>query len=108
MSGALNAQVAARLEEVAGIIEWQGANPYRVRAYRRAAFTLRGLDRPVSELLASGGVPALEALPGIGESLARSIRTLVETGRVRRVMVPTGGRSAETYERNETNEERGS
>jgi hypothetical protein len=82
MSGALNAHVAARLEEVAGIIEWQGANPYRVRAYRRAAFTLRGLDRPVSELLASGGVPALEALPGIGESLARSIRTLVETGRL--------------------------
>ncbi|HET7293782.1 MAG TPA: helix-hairpin-helix domain-containing protein [Vicinamibacteria bacterium] len=82
MTEALNAHVAARLEEVAGILEWQGANPYRVRAYRRAALTLRSLARPVSELLASGGLPALEALPGIGESLARSIRSLVVTGRL--------------------------
>jgi hypothetical protein len=36
----------------------------------------------VSETLADGGLPALEALPGIGESLARSIRTLVVTGRL--------------------------
>lgn len=43
-----------------------------------------------------------------GPRLDAALRTLVETGRVRRVMVPTGGRSAETYERNETNEERGS
>ena len=78
----MNAHVAARLEEVAGILEWQGANPYRVRAYRRAALTLRGLGRPVSELLAKGGLPALEALPGIGESLARSIHTLAVTGRL--------------------------
>jgi DNA polymerase (family X) len=78
----LNAHVAARLEEVAGILEWQGANPYRVRAYRRAALTLRGLVRPVSELLAKGGLQALEDLPGIGENLARSIRALVVTGRL--------------------------
>ncbi|HSF02107.1 MAG TPA: helix-hairpin-helix domain-containing protein, partial [Solirubrobacterales bacterium] len=78
----LNAHVAARLEEVAGILEWQGANPFRVRAYRRAALTLRGLGRPVSEVLAKGGLRALEELPGIGDSLARSIRALVVTGRL--------------------------
>ncbi|HJS57094.1 MAG TPA: helix-hairpin-helix domain-containing protein [Vicinamibacteria bacterium] len=82
MAESLNTHVAARLEEVAGILEWQGANPFRVRAYRRAALTLRGLDRPVSELLAKGGLGALQELPGIGDSLARSIRALVVTGRL--------------------------
>jgi len=82
MPDPLNAHVAARLEEVATILDWQGANPYRVRAYRRAALVLRGLGQPVSALLEGGGLPALEALPGIGESLARSIRTLVVTGRL--------------------------
>jgi hypothetical protein len=78
----LNAPIAARLEEVARILDGQGANPYRSRAYRHAALTLRSLDTPVSELLASGGLAGLEALPGIGESLARSIRALVLTGRL--------------------------
>ena len=82
MPDPLNAHVAARLEEVAGILQWQGANPYRVRAYRRAALILRGLGHTVSQLLEEGGLPALEALPGIGESLARAIRTLVVTGRL--------------------------
>jgi DNA polymerase/3'-5' exonuclease PolX len=74
----LNAQVAARIDEVAGILEDKGANLYRVRAYRRAADTLRRLDQPVGELLAERGLPGLEELPGIGESLARSIRELVD------------------------------
>jgi hypothetical protein len=82
MADPLNAHVAARLEEVARILEWQGANPYRVRAYRRAALTLRGLGQPVSETLAQGGLASLEALPGIGESLARSIQAVVVSGRL--------------------------
>ena len=45
-------------------------------------FIVRWNRLPVRYFVASGGVPALEALPGIGESLARSIRTLVETGRL--------------------------
>ena len=79
---ALNETVAGRLEEVARLLEEQGANPFRVRAYRNGAATLRQLERPVSELLGSGGLEALEALPAIGESLARAIRTLVEHGRL--------------------------
>jgi DNA polymerase (family 10) len=78
----LNRQVASRLDEVAQILEEQGANPFRVRAYRRAAGTLRELSRPVSQVLETGGMEALEALPHVGESLARSIRDLVLTGRL--------------------------
>lgn len=78
----LNAHIASRLDEVAQILEEQAANPYRVRAYRRAADSLRRQPRPVDEVLREGGLVALEELPGIGESLARSIRALVTTGRL--------------------------
>jgi hypothetical protein len=78
----VNAGIADRLEEVADILVEQGANPYRVRAYRRAADLLRGLAVPASAILAESGLPGLEALPGIGEGLARSIRDMVLTGRL--------------------------
>jgi hypothetical protein len=80
MSCPENLGIAMRLDEVAALLEQQGANPFRVRAYRQAAASLRALDQPASELLASGGDDALEAIPGIGESLARSIRMLVLHG----------------------------
>lgn len=78
----LNRTIAERLEEVALILEEQGANPFRVRAYRRGAATLRRLGLPVAEVLDKAGLAGLEALPGIGESLARAIRETVRTGRL--------------------------
>ena len=78
----INDQVAIRLDEVAQILEEQGANPFRVRAYRRGAETLRLLSRPIDELFHEGGMPALESIPGIGESLARAIRDVIQTGRL--------------------------
>ena len=78
----INHEIAERLDEVAQILEEQGANSFRVRAYRRAADVLRDLRRSVREIFDTGGLPALEALPGIGESLARSIRELLRTGRL--------------------------
>jgi DNA polymerase/3'-5' exonuclease PolX len=77
-----NAEIARRLEEVAWLLNEQGANPYRVQAYRHAAETLRRLDRPVTEILQREGTEGLRRLPGIGESLARSIREVVLTGRL--------------------------
>lgn len=77
-----NAEVAHRLEEVAWLLEEQGANPYRAQAYRRAAETIHHLPRPVSELVYEEGLAGLHRLPGIGESLARSIQDLVHTGRL--------------------------
>lgn len=78
----LNILVADRLDEVAQILDEQGANPFRVRAYRHAGETLRALRRPVDELVEQGGTEALETLPGIGHSLARSIRDIVVLGRL--------------------------
>ncbi len=77
-----NQQIAASLEEVADLLEAQGANMYRVRAYRNAAETLRRLERQAYEILDEQGREGLELLPGIGVSLARSIERLACTGRL--------------------------
>lgn len=77
-----NDAIATRLEEAAELLEEQGANIYRVRAYEHAAATVRALGNPVSELVAAGGAAALTELPGLGEHLSRSVYQLVTTGRL--------------------------
>lgn len=78
----LNDDIAGRLEEVARLLAAQGANRFRVRAYERAASTVRRLPRPVSEIVEQQGVEGLQALPGIGASIARAIRDLLARGRL--------------------------
>ncbi len=78
----VNAAVARRLEEVAALLGEQGANPFRVEAYRHAAEVIRRERRPVTEIVAKEGVEGLRKLHGIGEGLSRSIRDLVKTGRL--------------------------
>jgi putative hydrolase len=82
MSAWLNLEVAERLEEVARLMQQQGANAFRVEAYQRGAETVRRLRQPVSIVLQDEGLEGLEQLPHIGPSLARAIKTLVETGRL--------------------------
>lgn len=77
-----NQDVADRLDEVAGLLAEQGAVRFRVDAYRRAAELLRHLAKPVGGIFAEEGVAGLEKLPGIGESLARSIRDMLVHGRL--------------------------
>jgi hypothetical protein len=68
------------LKEIARLLDEQGANQFRVRAYQRAADTLKNLKRPADKLIKAGGLEALQELPGIGLGLARSIRQFVLTG----------------------------
>lgn len=77
-----NDALARRLDEVAALLEEQRANPYRVRAYRHAAATLRELREPAAAIYRERGLGGLEALPGVGESIARSLRALLTTGRL--------------------------
>jgi len=77
-----NHQIAACLEELADLLEAQGANVFRVQAYRIAAHNLRDLPRPVHEILDTEGVAGLIELPGIGHSLARSVEKLCLTSRL--------------------------
>lgn len=55
---------------------------FRVAAYRKAAATLRGLKRPVQEIVPAEGHQGLIQLEGIGRSIAHSIEQLLRTGRM--------------------------
>jgi DNA polymerase (family 10) len=73
-----NADVAAIFDEIADLLEIQGANPFRIRAYRNAARMAQELGRDLRELLRRG--EDLTELPGIGDDLAGKIAEIVETG----------------------------
>ena len=77
-----NLDVADRLDEVARIFARQGANRFRVRAYRHAAGVLRGWPRCIADIFAEEGVEGLAEIPGIGPSIARSIRDILLHGRL--------------------------
>jgi len=77
-----NAEIAEKLDEVARILEIQNANAFRVAAYRRAAETIRGLDVSLDDLVTEEGIAGLDALPGIGSTLARLLFQLVTTRRL--------------------------
>jgi DNA polymerase (family 10) len=74
-----NADIARQLDEVADLLEISEANPFKVRAYRNAARTVRDHPEPLAELVRAGGFD-LTDLPSIGEGIAEEIEGLVATG----------------------------
>lgn len=84
-AGGENGQLAAALEELAALLERQGANPYRVRAYRHAADTVRGCDRPLRTLFDAEGLEGLDRLPGVGSGIASAIAEWLTRGRLSRL-----------------------
>jgi DNA polymerase (family 10) len=72
-----NIDIARIFEEIADLLEIQGGNPFRIRAYRAAARTIEALTMPAASLAERG---RLDELPGIGEDLAAKIGTILETG----------------------------
>jgi DNA polymerase (family 10) len=75
----VNATIAAIFEQIADLLDIQGANPFRIRAYRNAARTIGGLASDIKVMLEKGEDP--RDLPGIGDDLAAKIREIVETGK---------------------------
>jgi len=75
-----NIEVAEIFDRLATLLEIEGANAFRVRAYRNAARTIQDLPHSVAGLLAEG--KDLAELSGIGEDLAGKIARIVETGRL--------------------------
>ncbi len=75
-----NLEIASVLRELADLLEIQGANPFRIRAYRNAIRTVNGLTQSVASMIEDG--VDLSELPGIGKDLSSHIRELVGTGRM--------------------------
>ena len=74
-----NSEIAELFEELGDLLEIEGANPFRVRAYRNAARTISGQSRSMRDLIHQG--VDLSEYPDIGDDLAEKIRTIVETGK---------------------------
>ena len=74
-----NAEIAARLDQFASLLELAGASSYTSRAYRRAADLIRSTQAPVAELVRQGRARELR---GIGPGIERRLVELVETGEI--------------------------
>ena len=74
-----NAHIADRLEALATLLDLADANAYTIRAYRRAAETVRGAPVPIAGLVRAGRVRDLH---GIGPGIEARLRELVETGAI--------------------------
>ncbi len=77
-----NLDVADALERVSDLLDAQGANAWRVRAYRAAAQTARTWPRPLLEVYEEEGQRGLQGLPSIGRSIAAAVREILVTGRL--------------------------
>jgi DNA polymerase (family 10) len=75
-----NAEVAATLDRYGTLLELSGESPFRVRAYRRAADSIRYLPDPIADLHRAG---QLRAVPGVGEGIAAAVGELLELGTYR-------------------------
>ena len=76
-----NEDIAVIFDEMADLLEIEDANPFRVRAYRNAARTARGLGKELSAMVANG--EDLTRLSGIGKDLAAKIEEILNTGHVK-------------------------
>jgi DNA polymerase (family 10) len=90
-----NQELALLLERIAGLLEAQGASPFRASAYRRAAATARACPNALVDVFTQEGVHGLERLPAIGRSIASLIREYARSGRISLLERLAGAVSAE-------------
>jgi len=76
-----NRQIADWLRQAADLLAAQGANPFRVSAYRHAADTVARWPESLAAIHAREGRKGLDALPNIGEGIANAIAEMLITGR---------------------------
>lgn len=73
-----NSEIAKIFDEIAEILEILDENPFRIRAYRKAARSLEALTKPVEELSSD----ELQKIPGIGKDLSSKINEFIQTGKL--------------------------
>lgn len=74
-----NQEIARIFNEIADLLEIKGENPFRIRAYRRAAQNIEGFPKDVAE----APTEELLTIPGIGQDLAGKIEEYIKTGRIK-------------------------
>ena len=74
-----NAVIARIFQEIADFLELQAENPFKIRAYQKAARTIENLPMELEQVMNEG---KLREIPGIGEAIAKKISELITTGRL--------------------------
>jgi DNA polymerase (family 10) len=75
-------EIARLFERMADVLELRGENPFRIRAYRRAAQNLETLSEDVETLARAD---RLDEIPGVGADLAGKIAEYLRTGRIEEI-----------------------
>lgn len=78
-----NAQIAKAFQRIADILHVQDENPFRIRAYERAAMTIEALSEDVEMIYTRKGMEGLLNMNGIGEDLAAKIEEILKTGKLK-------------------------
>jgi DNA polymerase (family X) len=76
----VNHDLRAIFLSMAGLLASKGENPHKVKAYRRAADSLKSLQEAVTGLADRG---ELQTIPGIGKELSAKIQEFLSSGRIR-------------------------
>jgi DNA polymerase (family 10) len=77
----VNKEIAKIFHEISEYLEMDGV-PFKPYAYQKAAITLETLKDDVKDLYNQGGLKALKAIPGVGESMALKIEEYIKTGKM--------------------------
>jgi len=74
-----NSEVAQVFQDIAVLLELKIENPFKIRAYQKAARSIKRLTVEVEQLVAKD---RLKEVPGVGEVIAKKITELVTTGKL--------------------------
>ncbi len=75
-----NTAIAKVFYDIGDLLELKGENPFKIRAYQRAARAMEHLPKEIEIMLREG--QDLKAIPGVGEAIARKITELLATGKL--------------------------
>ena len=77
-----NWEIAKILSHISFYLEMEG-EPFKPRAYEKAASAIEALDKPLKEIYEKEGIKGIEEIPGVGVSIAEKIEELLKTGKLK-------------------------
>jgi DNA polymerase (family 10) len=78
-----NLSIAQIFWDIAALLEFDEENPFRIRAYQRAAQNIESLSENLETKYTRGGTTELKKIPGIGEDLSLKIEEILKTGKLK-------------------------
>ncbi len=77
-----NIEIAQMLNDIAGMLEIEGENTFRIRAYQKSALVISNMSRPLADIYQAEGEKGLLAVPGIGKGIGDKIVEILTTGKL--------------------------